>query len=80
MSPYLAGFAAEHLLTARRPRTLDVEVGLGLLAHLDPYLSTQSTAFGQAMAMARCTRFSGPAFVRVFAVQQAHGLLPAQMV
>jgi hypothetical protein len=35
---YLAGFAAEHLLTSRRPRSLDVEVGLGLLAHLDPYL------------------------------------------
>jgi hypothetical protein len=35
---YLAGFAAEHLLTGRRPRSLDVEVGLGLLAHLDPHL------------------------------------------
>lgn len=35
---YLAGFAAEHLLTGRRPRGFDVEVGLGLLAHLDPHL------------------------------------------
>jgi hypothetical protein len=32
---YLAGFAAEHLLTRRRPRCLDIEVGLGVLAHLD---------------------------------------------
>jgi hypothetical protein len=35
---YLAGFAAEHLLTGRRARSLDVEVGLGVLAHLDPKL------------------------------------------
>lgn len=35
---YLAGFAAEHLLTGRRPRGFDVEVGLGVLAHLDPDL------------------------------------------
>jgi ATP-dependent Zn protease len=35
---YLAGFAAEHLLTGRRPRGFDVEVGLGVLAHLDPTL------------------------------------------
>ena len=35
---YLAGFGAEHLLTGRRPRSFDVEVGLGLLAHLDPHL------------------------------------------
>jgi len=35
---YLAGFAAEHLLMCRRPRSFDVEVGLGLLAHLDPHL------------------------------------------
>jgi ATP-dependent Zn protease len=35
---YLAGFAAEHLLTGRRSRSLDMEVGLGLLAHLDPHL------------------------------------------
>jgi ATP-dependent Zn protease len=35
---YLAGFAAEHLLTGRRPRGFDVEVGLGVLAHLDPSL------------------------------------------
>ena len=35
---YLAGFAAEHLLTGRRPRGFDVEVGLGVLAHLDPNL------------------------------------------
>lgn len=32
---YLAGFAAEHLLTGRRPRGFDIEVGLGILAHLD---------------------------------------------
>jgi ATP-dependent Zn protease len=35
---YLAGFAAEHLLIGRRPRGFDIEVGLGLLAHLDPHL------------------------------------------
>jgi hypothetical protein len=28
-------FAAEHLLTGRRPRGFDIEVGLGVLAHLD---------------------------------------------
>jgi ATP-dependent Zn protease len=32
---YLAGLAAEHLLTGRRPRGFDIEVGLGVLAHLD---------------------------------------------
>jgi hypothetical protein len=32
---YLAGFAAEHLLTCRRPRGFDIEVGLGVIAHLD---------------------------------------------
>jgi cell division protease FtsH len=32
---FLAGFAAEHLLTGRRPRQLDMEVGMALLAHLD---------------------------------------------
>ena len=35
---YLAGFAAEHLVTGRRSRSLDVEIGLGVLAHLDPHL------------------------------------------
>jgi len=35
---YLAGFAAEHLLTGRRPQAFGVEVGLGVLAHLDPKL------------------------------------------
>jgi hypothetical protein len=35
---FLAGFSAEHLLTGRRPRGFDVEVGLGVLAHLDPDL------------------------------------------
>jgi hypothetical protein len=32
---HLAGFAAEHLLTGRRPRQLDQEVGFSLLARLD---------------------------------------------
>jgi ATP-dependent Zn protease len=32
---YLAGFAAEHLLTGRRPRGFDIELGLGVLVHLD---------------------------------------------
>jgi hypothetical protein len=40
---YLAGFAAEHLLTTRRPRELDVEVGLAVLACKDPELGA---AFG----------------------------------
>ena len=35
---YLAGFAAEHLLTGHRPRGFDVEVGLAVLAHFDPSL------------------------------------------
>jgi ATP-dependent Zn protease len=37
---YLAGFAAEHLLTGRRPRQLDAELGLGVLAWLDPELAS----------------------------------------
>lgn len=32
---FLAGFAAEHLLTGRRPRQLDMEIGMALLAHFD---------------------------------------------
>jgi hypothetical protein len=36
---HLAGFAAEHLLTSRRPRQLDQEVGFALLARLDPALA-----------------------------------------
>jgi hypothetical protein len=36
---YLAGFAAEHLLTGRRPRDYDIETGLGILAHTDPALT-----------------------------------------
>ncbi len=35
---HLAGFAAEHLLTGRRQRQLDQEVGFAILAHLDPKL------------------------------------------
>jgi ATP-dependent Zn protease len=35
---YLAGFAAEHLLTGRRPRQLDLEVRFGILSHSDPAL------------------------------------------
>ncbi len=35
---HLAGFAAEHLLTGRRPRQLDQEIGFSLLARLDPAL------------------------------------------
>jgi len=35
---YLAGFAAEHLLTGRRPRQYNVETGLAILAHTDPAL------------------------------------------
>jgi hypothetical protein len=37
---YLAGFAAEHLLTGRRPRQLEREVAFGILALSDPDLST----------------------------------------
>jgi hypothetical protein len=37
---YLAGFAAEHLLTGRRPRQYDVETGLAILAHTDPALTS----------------------------------------
>ena len=35
---HLAGFAAEHVLTGRRPRHLHEEIGFGLLARLDPEL------------------------------------------
>jgi hypothetical protein len=35
---HLAGFAAEHLLTGRRPRQLDQEIGFALVARLDPDL------------------------------------------
>jgi hypothetical protein len=35
---YLAGFAAEHVATGRRPREYDVETGLAILAHTDPAL------------------------------------------
>ncbi len=37
---YLAGFAAEHILTGRRPRQYDIETGLGILAHTDPALTS----------------------------------------
>ena len=35
---HLAGFAAEHLFTGRRPRQLHHEVGLALLGRIDPSL------------------------------------------
>jgi ATP-dependent Zn protease len=35
---YLAGFAAEHILTGRRPRQLDQEIGFSILARTDPEL------------------------------------------
>ncbi len=35
---YLAGFAAEHLLSGRRPRQYTIETGLAILAHTDPAL------------------------------------------
>ena len=35
---YLAGFAAEHIATGRRPRQYDLETGLAILAHTDPAL------------------------------------------
>jgi hypothetical protein len=37
---YLAGFAAEHILTRRRPRQYDIETGLTILAHTDPDLTS----------------------------------------
>jgi ATP-dependent Zn protease len=36
---FLAGFAAEQLLTGRRPRQFDMEIGMALLAHFDPKLA-----------------------------------------
>jgi hypothetical protein len=36
---YLAGFAAEHILTGRRPHQYDAETALGILAHTDPSLT-----------------------------------------
>jgi len=35
---YLAGFAAEHAATGRRPRAYAIETGLAILAHTDPQL------------------------------------------
>jgi len=35
---FLAGFAAEHVLTGGRHRQLDMEIGIALLAHFDPKL------------------------------------------
>jgi hypothetical protein len=35
---YLAGFAAEHILTKRRPRQYELETEIGILAHTDPSL------------------------------------------
>jgi hypothetical protein len=35
----LAGFAAEHLLTGRRPRQVDEDVGFAIIARLDPEMS-----------------------------------------
>ena len=35
---YLAGFAAEHILTGRRPLQYNIETGLAILAHTDPAL------------------------------------------
>jgi ATP-dependent Zn protease len=32
---YLAGFAAEHIATGKRPRSYVIETGLGILAHTD---------------------------------------------
>jgi len=36
---YLAGFAAEHIATGRRPRQYNEETGLGILAQTDPALA-----------------------------------------
>ena len=36
---YLAGFAAEHIATGRRPRQYNEETGLGILAHTDRALA-----------------------------------------
>ena len=44
----LAGYAAEHLLTGRRPRSLDREVGFAILAHFDPELRA---AFGKSESL-----------------------------
>jgi ATP-dependent Zn protease len=41
---HLAGFAAEHLLTGRRSRQLDEEVGFAILARIDPALRSAFTA------------------------------------
>lgn len=35
---HLAGFAAEHVLSGRRPRQLDQEVGLAIVSRVDPAL------------------------------------------
>ena len=37
---YLAGFAAEHILTGRRPGQYSIETGLAILAHTDPALTS----------------------------------------
>jgi hypothetical protein len=58
---HLAGFAAEHLLTGRRPRQLDPEIGFSLLARLDPavgeaYAGSESRDGHRAVEEARCYR------------------------
>ena len=44
---YLAGFAAEHLLTGRRPRQLDKEVGFALLTLDAPDLAAAFAGFAE---------------------------------
>lgn len=41
----LAGFAAEHLLTGRRPRQFDQEAGFAILSRLDPSLGVAFEGF-----------------------------------
>jgi len=44
---HLAGFAAEHVLTGRRSRQLDQEVGFAIILRLDPGLRTAFAAFDE---------------------------------
>jgi hypothetical protein len=88
---YLAGFAAEHVATGRRPRQFDIETGLGILAHVDPGLVERilSTVWPSVRALAealleleeidrdgiRLAIGDADISTPVVAVQRAHGLL-----
>src|ERR1700677_271282 len=61
---YLAGFAAEHLLTGRRPRGFDIEVDSVFLPTSIATSWRRSRAWMRPTATVPCTRCCGQAFER----------------